>query len=257
MLLALAQSYLLPRDIASRPLDAMKTADEPWMYLRIATLLLLSGKYYEGTHIARQGYDLFSQRGCVSGMLSCALLVGNGHANNANIDDMLHWYAICRNLNDYVHDAYVHYILLYNEGASLLMLRRWHEGYEKLLLARDALIPSYDRAMLHQKLALAAALCNDAQTAQASMDFLSWEGASLSLAVVQVVTYILEHPEYNTTRMYCTLLESCIALTREAPALPKGCMEFFALFLLDAYRGTRQYKKAFKLLKLCNFSTYL
>jgi hypothetical protein len=98
-----------------------------------------------------------------------------------------------------------------------------------------------DRALLDQKLALAYVLSGNAKKAFSYLDKIEYRGETEALALsVRLMRYMLATPDYVFTKTYRELLEACFYAAENEQ--PRGVLEFYGGFLLDAYRKNRQYK---------------
>ncbi len=232
-----------PRSVQA--LEDVKSTEEPQIFLLLCDDFFQLGDYRRSMENGLEAYRLFSDRGCVSGMLDAAMLLFACCSNARDRDATHRWLAVARNLNKTVKDPYAAFILCYNEGATRLILGDFTGALHCFEEAETSDVPylnSRDKALLNQKLAFTHVLSGNAKKAFSYLEKIEYGDETEALALsVRLMRYMLATPDYVFTKTYRELLEACFyAAEREQP---RGVLEFYGGFLLDAYRKNRQYKK--------------
>lgn len=234
------------RSHAVQALEDVKSTEEPQIYLLLCGDFFQLGDYRHSMENGLEAYRLFSEHGCVSGMLDAAMLLFACCSNARNRDATNRWLEVARNLNETAKDTYASFILSYNEGATRLVIGDFAGALlcleEAAALSDSPYLNKRDRALLNQKLAFAHILSGNAKMAFSCLDKIEYSDETEALALsVRLMCYMLATPDYIFTKTYRELLEACFyAAEREQP---RGVLEFYGSFLLDAYRKNRQYKK--------------
>lgn len=239
-------------------LEGAPNAQEAYLLAERCSLHYVLGENFQTVETGRAAYAAYAEKGHIRPMVMVAELVAVACSLVGDVQQMHQWMAASRNLARYIDDAYWHHQLDYNLGSTLLqaghyakaeplLLRSYQEGL-KAGLADDALL------MLYQKLSLVYALLG--QGAQAKKWLKRYEKSTRPMlaATARLVAYMLAHPNYATSKPYCQLLEDCLNSADEIPHA--GVRTFFARFLLDAYKATRQYRKATQLLERYTFLSH-
>lgn len=238
---------------AAAEMENAKNPDEPWTYNFLGVCYLYIGSYNLGISCSEESYRIFASRGCVSGMLYSAIDCAAAYSNMQNIAKMLRWNNIAKNINSIAKSREDEGLIAYNTGATLLMYGHSSAALPHLLLATKCLEENstrYNTAddatytdYTYQKLAFAYAFIGDAENAKKyCAEIKNISNNSLIERSITLIHYIAENPGYIKSKEYCELLEACFSSAQKE--LIRGRMEFFGRFLLEAYKGTRQYKKA-------------
>jgi transcriptional regulator with XRE-family HTH domain len=234
------------RSRAVQALEDVKSTEEPQIYLLLCDDFFQLGDYRHSMENGLEAYRLFSVQGCVSGMLDAAMLLFACYSNARNRDATHRWLAVARNLNETAKDPYTSFCLSYNEGATRLVIGDFAGALlcleEAAVLSDSPHIDTRHRALLNQKLALAYILSGNAKKAFSCLDKIENCDETEALALsVRLMHYMLATPDYVLTKTYRELLEACFYAAENEQ--PRGVLEFYGGFLLDAYRKNRQYKK--------------
>lgn len=263
LLYALAQ-VLLHRharrhDLAIACLLPLKKTGQPVVYGQLAQSYFLAGAYREAVEHGVEGYRLFAMRGEVAAMLSLSMLISSSCSNAMDFASAQHWYGVCRTINHRLRDEATTCYLYYNEGATCLMNGRYEQGLRCLLDGEAVSARYFSRypSMLnlyYQKLAFAWILTGHPQEAEGALAHIRTDEMEESVrASLALLRYMQGTPDYARRKVYCTLLEACLEAAGQET---RGRLEFYGQFLLDAYKSTRQYKKAVRLMEQYKLSHF-
>lgn len=233
-------------------LEAVKSAAYPVVYWEQCADFFQMGAYCEAAENGEEAYRLYAAQGLARSMLDVGMILSAAYANAMAFERMQRWLSVCRNLNEVIGDGEVSLMLHYNEGASCLMFGEYERGL-RCLEAGEALADLYggenvvEANLYRQKLAFAYLFCGRPEDARETLARMRLPEAEGSVAAsVALMRYMLDTPGYRETKAYGELLEECLlAAEKEA----RGRLEFYGRFLIDAYKATRQYKKAVDLIE--------
>lgn len=216
------------------------------VYMWAGDRMYAAGDSTRALELLLLGSQAAAEAGQARIMLNCRILMGNCYSNKKDLPAMLNHYRVARRLAKDLGKNNLIRNMDYNIAATELELGMFAESYRFFSTLRDP-----DRMDLH-KLAICCEKLGKTEEAREALakarripaQAVQWE---LSLALCELISYRLDHPDYLKDEAYGTMLTHCFRRCREE--LPYGYASFHLPWMLEWYTATRQYRLAYQLLR--------
>lgn len=206
--------------------------------------------YHNGNHAAsleylRTGYDLAAQEGAPRLMLYCKLFIGNIYCNRHDMVSMMQHYAVAKRLAVVLKEDALLDSINYNTAAAQIENGQFEEAY-----AYFSKQGKQDIMSLH-KLAICCektGRTDEAFDALARADQIQsvYPDTALARLICAVVRYRLEHSDYLKEDAYSRLLLDCFEQCQQSLSI--GFAAFHLPWVIEWFKATRQYKRAYELI---------
>ena len=235
----------LQRILQGREIEAVRLMPNAYTYLTLGMADYKAGNYSAAVDALQTAYDLASREGAVRIMLEAKLFLGNAYCNRQDLPNMERHYRVARRLAEDLQDQRALGAIGYNTASAWIETGRYEDAYiwfskqeEPTLMSLHKLAICCEKTGRREQALSVLKQAEDMDTDE--MD------RSLAMQLLSLVRYRVEHPDYLTREDYGSLLlESFTRLRRE---LPSGFAIFHLPWVLEWYKATRQYKKAYELL---------
>ena len=232
----------LQRALQGRFEEALRLLPEACLYFLAGEAAYGQGAYLQALEYLNAGYDLAARDGAVHLMCLCRLICGNCYCNLLEVSNMLAHYRVAGRLAAALGWAESLETIAYNTASTQIETGSYEDAY-----AYFSTRPSPALLDLH-KLSICCEKTGRRKEALAALDLAdTLESVFPPTKVVRRFCGI-----FSQVLTYNKALEEVFAECRKA--LPPGYASFHLPWVLEWYTASRQYKKAFELLK--NFPAY-
>ncbi|MFI3200098.1 MAG: helix-turn-helix transcriptional regulator [Eubacteriales bacterium] len=240
---------------AIQMLRIIESAKEPWTYQGIGFYLCITASYQQAIEKYQLAYNSYAKIGAVKGMLDTALCLLVVYCNRIQLEEMLRWSAIIEQINLVVNNNEIKCSVPYNLGSTYLVCGEIQQAIsylsecEKLLVLEGT---KYFENITYMKLAFSYAIIGEREQAKMMIDKTNVHNMTdYWLLTLDLIHYIIRTPNYLRMPDYSKLLEGCLEASKKEFA--KSFSRFYVIYLFEAYKAQRQYKKATMLLEEYKF----
>lgn len=204
------------------------------------------GAYAQALEFLNVGYDLAAREGAAHLMCLCRLISGNCYCNLLEVGNMLAHYRVAGRLAGALGRSEDLEVIAYNTASVWIEVGRFEEAYGYFSSRREPTLLE-----LH-KLSICCERTGRREEALAALDLADTRESDFpSTGVVRrfcwLVRFRLLHGDYLERAEYGRALEGVFEECRGA--LPPGYASFHLPWVLEWYTASRQYKRAFELLR--------
>lgn len=220
------------------------------------------GSYYSAIDNLNSAYQIYADTGNVKGMYQSSMMLGSSYANLTytspdQMKMMLRYYNRALRLTRYLDDSTAVISVNYNIGATYLLVGMYEAAQSYLVQAyndsKDLSIPEKEiHNLILQKLAMLYIFQNNLEAASRIHNEMERNSDCLSEAVYQLITFMIEEPNYLHHHQYGFHLETCKTIAEKDAH--HGYVLMYVKFLIQYYSANRLYKKALILTKKYNIS---
>ncbi len=241
-----SRQLALQRILQGKKAEAVLLMPNAYTYLMLGISEYEAGNYSAAVDALQTAYDLAGREGIVRIMLEAKLFFGNVYCNRQDLANMERHYRVGQRLAEDLKDERALQAIGYNRASAWIETGRYEDAY--IWLSKQ----EHPTLMTLHKLAICCektgrqAEAYDALKRTECMDADEMD-PSLARKLLDLVKYRLDHPDYLSHDEYGSfLLEIFDCLLRKLPA---GFAAFHLPWVLEWYKSTRQYKKAYELLE--------
>ena len=236
----------LQRILQGRADEAVRLMPNAYTFLSLGIEDYNAGNYSAAVDRLQTAYDLASRNGAARIMLEAKLFLGNAYCNRQDLPNMERHYQVGKRLAEDLQDRNALQTIGYNTASAWIEAGRYEDAYTWFSGQKQPTLLS-----LH-KLAVCCEKTGRREEALCALKKADCIGAdepehSLTLQLLHLVRYRLEHPDYLSRDEYGLLLSGSFERIRKE--LPSGFAIFHLPWMLEWYKATRQYKKACELLE--------
>lgn len=236
----------LQRILQGRADEAVRFMPNAYTFLSLGIEDYNAGNYSAAVDRLQTAYDLASRNGAARIMLEAKLFLGNAYCNQQDLPNMERHYQVGKRLAEDLQDRNALQTIGYNTASAWIEAGRYEDAYTWFSGQKQPTLLS-----LH-KLAVCCEKTGRREEALCALEKADCIGAdepehSLTLQLLHLVRYRLEHPDYLSRDEYGLLLSGSFERIRKE--LPSGFAIFHLPWMLEWYKATRQYKKACELLE--------
>lgn len=236
----------LQRILQGRADEAMRLMPNAYTFLSLGIADYNTGNYSAAVDHLQTAYDLAGRDGAARIMLEAKLFLGSAYCNRQDLPNMERHYQVGRRLAEDLQDQKALQAIGYNTAAAWIEAGRYEDAYtwfskqgQPTLMSLHKLAISCEKTGRREE-----ALC---ALKQAEDMGVNEPEDSLTLQLLRLVRYRLEHPDYLSRDEYGMLLSDSFDRIRKE--LPSGFAIFHLPWMLEWYKATRQYKKTCELLE--------
>ena len=235
----------LQRILQGRDAEAIALLPNAYAHYCLGLAEYESGRYTASLEALQTAYDLAARDGAAHLMLECRALMGSCYCNQKNLPSMQAHYAVARRLAKALDKQDTLRAIDYNTAAVQIETGDYESAYAYFSARQNP-----DVMALH-KLAICCEKTGRKEEALAALDRADamqsgYPAPELAKKLCDLVRWRLAHEDYLSDAAYGELLLTCFERCRKE--LPAGYASFHLPWVLEWYRATRQYKKAYQLL---------
>ncbi|MBQ4651079.1 MAG: helix-turn-helix transcriptional regulator [Oscillospiraceae bacterium] len=240
------RSLAIQRIMQGREDEAAKIYPCAYTVLVCGISAYVDGNFSKALDRLQSAYQLAAEEGRAEIMLQCKLFMGNSFCNQQDFDNMLRHYTVARRLAESIGDRRSIEAIEYNTASAWVEAGRYEEAYAWFsALEAPGLMSMHKLAICCEKTGrIEEGLCALDRAEKMRQEDIKPELAEQMCALVR---YRLEHPEYLSCEEYGEMLISCFESCRTE--LGSGYAIFHLPWVIEWYKATRQYKKAYQVLE--------
>ena len=236
----------LQRILQGRADEAMRLMPNAYTFLSLGIADYNTGNYSAAVDHLQTAYDMAGRDGAARIMLEAKLFLGSAYCNRQDLPNMERHYQVGKRLAEDLQDQKALQAIGYNTAATWIEAGRYEDAYTWFSEQKQPTLMS-----LH-KLAICCEKTGRREEALCALKQAEDMGVnepehSLTLQLLRLVRYRLEHPDYLSRDEYGMLLSDSFDRIRKE--LPSGFAIFHLPWMLEWYKATRQYKKTCELLE--------
>lgn len=240
-----ARQLALQRILQNRDAEAIGLLPNAYAHYCLGASEYETGRYAAALEALQTAYDLAARDGAAHLMLECRALMGSCYCNQKNLLSMQAHYAVARRLAKALDKQDTLRAIDYNTAAVQIETGDYESAYAYFSARQNP-----DVMALH-KLAICCEKTGRKEEALAALDRADamqsgYPAPELAKKLCDLVRWRLAHEDYLSDAAYGELLLTCFERCRKE--LPAGYASFHLPWVLEWYRATRQYKKAYQLL---------
>ncbi len=233
--------------LAIRYLNQVKSHDAPFVYMDLAYLYAYFGYYDDAIVSAMTAYEIYSKLGHVDCMFKMAAELSICYYNKFDLDNAFNWDEVAERLSKVLNYEDAQAMIYYNRGATLTDFKNYEEAqyYLKKSLELSISLGIKDLFNTYQKLGINSAFLCDAETLRMCIEKIEDSEVSEEQQLTLELLKLMQQNNFTQSRNYCDILNTICKSFKNS--VFKGKFYYFQSLLYDAYKSTRQYKKAIEL----------